>query len=92
MNTKAKGARNEHRSMELMERAGYFCIRSAASRSPWDFVGIGATDFVLGQSRTDRWPSREEMEDLKDFRCPPNTRKLIHVWRPRKRLPEVKEL
>ena len=31
MNAKAKGTRNEHRSMAVLEAAGYRCTRSAAS-------------------------------------------------------------
>ena len=31
MNAKRKGTRNEHRSIEILEAAGYRCIRAAAS-------------------------------------------------------------
>jgi Holliday junction resolvase len=44
MNAKAKGTRNEHRSMRLLEAAGYRCTRSAASLGEWDIVGIGSRD------------------------------------------------
>ena len=36
MNSKAKGSRNEHRSMALLEAAGYRCTRAAASLGAWD--------------------------------------------------------
>ena len=42
MNAKAKGTRNEHRSMRLLEAAGYRCTRSAASLGEWDIIGIGS--------------------------------------------------
>ena len=92
MNSKAKGSRNEHRSMRLLESAGYACTRAAASLGAWDVIGIGATDLVLVQCKTRDWPSAEEMEVLKLFRAPANARKLIHRWKDRVRLPDVKEL
>lgn len=92
MNCKRKGTRNEHRSMQLLEAAGYQCTRAAASLGTWDLVGIGSTDVVLCQVKTRDWPGSTEMEALKDFPAPPNARKLIHRWRARQRLPDIKEL
>ena len=52
MNTAGKGARNERRSMALLEAAGYQCTRAAASLGAWDLIGIGSTDVVLVQVKT----------------------------------------
>jgi Holliday junction resolvase len=92
MNTKAKGNRNEHRSIAVLEAAGYRCTRSAASLGEWDIVGIGSTDVVLVQVKSNDWPGRVEMETLRLFSVPPNARKLVHRWRDRQRLPDVREL
>jgi Holliday junction resolvase len=92
MNAKAKGTRNEHRSMRLLEAAGYRCTRSAASLGEWDIVGVSANAFVLVQCKTRDWPSAEEMEGLRAFRCPSNCRRLVHRWRDRQRLPDVREI
>jgi len=92
MNAKGKGTRNEHRSIRLLESAGYQCTRAAASLGAWDIVGIGSTDVVLVQCKTRDWPGSVEMETLKNFPCPPNCRRLIHRWRDRQRLPDTKEL
>lgn len=91
-NCKAKGTRNEHRSMAILEAAGYRCTRSAASLGEWDIVGIGTTDVVLVQCKTRDWPGNAEMETLSLFTVPPNCRKLVHRWRDHQRLPDVKEL
>jgi len=91
-NPKAKGTRNEHRSIAILEAAGYKCCRSAASLGDWDVIGIGATDFVLVQCKTRDWPGSAEMETLKMFQVPSNCKKLIHRWRHRQKLPDVKEL
>jgi len=92
MNTKAKGSRNEHRSIALLEAAGYRCTRSAGSLGEWDIIGIGSTDVVLCQVKTRDWPGTAEMEALKLFPAPANCRKLVHRWRDRQRLPDVREI
>lgn len=92
MKTKRKGSRNEHKSMTLLESAGYRCTRSAASLGVFDIVCISAADVVLVQTKTNRWPNRKEMERLKRFLHPPCARRLIHRWRDRQRMPDVKEL
>lgn len=90
--SKAKGARNERRSMAILEAAGYRCTRAAGSLGAWDVIGIGRTDIVLCQVKTRDWPSTVEMEALRDFQAPPNARKIVHRWRDRQRLPDVKEV
>jgi hypothetical protein len=92
VNAKAKGTRNEHRSMRLLEAAGYSVTRAAASLGAWDIIGIGSTDLVLCQVKTRDWPGLAEMEVLKLFAAPPNARKLVHRWRDRQRVPDVREL
>ena len=92
MNCKRKGTKNEHRSMAVLESSGYLCTRSAASLGAWDLVAISSKDILLVQCKTNRWPSAIELEAMENFPAPPNCRKLVHRWRPRKRLPDVKEL
>jgi Holliday junction resolvase len=92
MNAKRKGTKNEHRSMRLLEAAGYSCCRSAASLGEWDVVGIGPTDVILLQIKTRDWPGAAEMEQLRLFKCPANVKRLIHRWRDRQRLPDVREI
>jgi hypothetical protein len=59
--SKRKGARNEDRSIALLEASGYHCTRSSGSLGAWDIVAIGLTDTVLVQCKTNRWPSLVEM-------------------------------
>lgn len=92
MNSKAKGNRNEHRTMKLLEALGYRCTRAAASLGVFDVVGVGTNDFVLVQVKSNEWPRSDEMEQLREFVCPPNGKKLIHRWRDRVRMPDVKEI
>ena len=92
VNNKAKGSRNERRSMALLEAAGYSCTRAAASLGVFDIIGISSTDFVAIQVKSNRWPDAAETETLKSFPAPANCRKLVHRWRDRQRQPDVKEL
>ena len=87
MNGKAKGTRNEHRSIRLLEATGYACTCAAASLGAWDIIGIGSKDVVLVQVKTRDWPGSVELETLRLFSAPENARKLIHRWRDRQRLP-----
>lgn len=92
VNAKGKGTRQEHRSKALLEAAGYAVTRAAASLGAWDLVGVGTTDVVLVQVKTRDWPGTVEMETLRSFPCPPNCRRLVHRWRHRQRVPDVREL
>ncbi len=92
MNAKRKGSRNEHRSIRLLEAAGYACTRAAASLGVFDIIGVGSTDIVLCQVKSNRWPGVQEVEAIKAFICPPNACKLIHRWRDRQSAPDVKEV
>lgn len=92
MNAKRKGTRNEHRSIRLLEAAGYRCTRAAASLGAWDVIAIGSTDIILLQCKTRDWPGSVEMEQLRLFPAPANARKLIHRWRRGVATPDVKEV
>lgn len=92
MNCKAKGSRNERRSMALLEAAGYVCTKAGASLGVFDVIGIGSKDIVLVQTKSNRWPDSIEMEAIKNFIAPHNAKKLVHRWRDRQRLPDVREL
>lgn len=92
MNAKAKGSRNEHRTIRLLEAAGYLCTRAAASLGAWDVVAIGPLDVIVVQVKSNDWPGSVEMETLRGFRVPPGVRKLVHRWRDRQHTPDVREV
>lgn len=87
-----KGRKNEYRTMELLEASGYLCVRAAGSHSPFDVVGIGSTDIVLVQCKSNEWPSPAERETLAHIRVPTNARKLVHRWDDRARTPRLMEI
>lgn len=71
---------------------GYEVTRAAGSHGPWDLVGISDTDIVLVQVKLGTKPSGVELESLTFAKCPPNGRKLVHVWQERAHLPQVMEV
>ena len=90
---KRKGTAAEHKSMRLLEAAGYACTRAAASLGVFDVVAVSATDIVLCQVKSGReWPRPAEMEQIRLFACPPNARKIIHRWRDGEEFPDVREV
>ena len=92
MNTAKKGRKNEHRSRDLLEALGYRVMRSAGSLGPFDLVGLSATDLVAVQVKSNRPPGALEIREMQEYPVPPNCKKLLHVWKDRARLPEVRDL
>ena len=92
VNAKTKGTRNEHPSMRLLEAAGYAVTRAAASLGAWDIIAVSSRDVVLLQVKTRDWPGSVEMETLRSFAARHFCRKLVHRWRDRQRVPDVREL
>jgi len=92
MKAKAKGSRNERRTIAILETAGYTCMKAGASLGVFDVIGIGSQDIVLCQVKSNRWPLEAEMEALRLFQAPTNARKLVHRWRDRQRTPDVREV
>ena len=89
---KAKGAKNERRSIALLEGAGYRCTRSGGSLGVWDVIGIGHLGIVLCQVKTRDWPGTEEMVALRAFPCPSNCTKLLHRWRDGQPVPDIRTI
>ena len=80
MNTKAKGTRNEHKTMRCLEAIGYACTRAAASLGLWDVIAIGAHDVRCIQVKSNRWPGSVEMEALELFECPRCVSREVWRW------------
>lgn len=89
---RAKGRRNEWRSRQILEAAGYTVIRAGGSLGEWDLIGFRADGGMLVQVKTRDWPGRIEMEILREFIAPPHFVKLVHRWRDRERTPDVQTL
>ena len=92
MNTKRKGNRNEHRSIAILKAEGYACCRSAASLGVFDIIGIGSSDIVMVQAKSNRWPSPAELSRIRAFPAPENCRRIVHRWVDRQTEPDTMEV
>lgn len=78
--------------MAVLEAAGYQTLRSAGSHGPFDVIGISRTDILLVQVKCNRWPNPAELEGIREYPCPANTRKIIHRWDDYATQPRVQEI
>lgn len=92
MDTSRKGRRREYQSRRYLEAQGYTVIRSAASLGRFDLVAVGPADVLLVQVKANRWPSARELAELRALPTPANCRRLVHRWRDRANVPDVREL
>jgi len=92
MNAKAKGSRNERRTIALFEALGYVCCKAGGSLGMFDIIAINAAETVCIQVKSNRQPGVIEMEGLKMFKKHPNCRVLVHRWDDYARLPKVIEV
>lgn len=90
MNTKAKGSRNEHKAMRILEASGYACTRAAASLGVFDIVAVGPQGTRLVQVKSNRWPNSLEMETIELFPVHKQCTKEIWRFMDYARAPEIK--
>lgn len=89
MNAKAKGNRQEHKAMRILEAAGYSCCRSAASLGAWDIIAVNGQGLRLIQVKSNRPPAPAERETLALFQAPPGATREVWVFHDRRREPTI---
>ncbi len=79
MTAKQKGYRTERKAMGILRRSDFYVVRSGGSLGPFDLVALRRDAVLLIQCKTNRGPSSEEMERIRDFsRVLPNV--TCEVW------------
>jgi len=90
MNATHKLARDISRSIQVLEGSGYRCIRiSGGAFGEFDIIGLSSTDVMLCKSCRGKPPWAGTIAELRHVIAPPNTRRMVHRWLPRARLPQV---
>ena len=92
INTAAKGRRLEHKTIRVLEAAGYRCTRAAGSKGVWDIVAIGPAGIRLVQVKANSAPGPLEREQMEMFEAPPSCTKEYWVWKDKAREPIIKIL
>ena len=77
--TYAKDCRLENRARTILEKQGYYVIRSAGSKGIIDLVAIKWTHIKLIQVKS-RGISKAEIDAILDLRVPQNVHKEIWLW------------
>lgn len=82
INTKSKGARNERKAMKLLEATGWYCVRAAGSFGLFDIVAVHPVIPYVRciQVKTNKKPSKGEIELIKEFTLPQNFTKELWVF------------
>lgn len=89
-NPKAKGSRNERRTRDYyLERGATHVIKAAGSLGMLDLVAFKDDECLLIQVKSNRPPSRKEMETLRTLVPPPYCRKYLVVWKDYQREPII---
>jgi hypothetical protein len=81
INTTAKGARLERKTIEIMKADGFECMRSAASKGPFDVVCFRYDVVKCIQVKANRMPGKKEMDNLKSIILPEACQKIIFVFK-----------
>ena len=89
MNTKAKGTRLEHKTMDYLEAIGYLTTRSAASLGAFDVIAVGPIGVRLIQVKANRAPGPPEREQMEAISVPDNCTIEYWVWKDYARKPIV---
>lgn len=80
MNAKAKGTRNEHKTIVWLEERGWLCTRSAASLGLFDVVGFNENNIVAAQVKSNHIAGPEERRAIEAFAAPANVLRLLFTW------------
>jgi Holliday junction resolvase len=90
------GRRAEYRTMELLEKAGFLCIRAAGSKGPADVVAIGNGPPLLVQVKRESSRKRGlndvEREKLEGVARRYHCIVMVHTWKKHARQPIVEEI
>lgn len=90
---KAKGSRQERRTIVALEAAGYHCTKAGGSLGVWDVIAIGPNDIRLVQVKSNRPPGKAEMERMRAFQSPRCCcTKELWIWIDHQRLPKIIQL
>lgn len=89
MNNYNKGRAREYRSMAILEAAGCDAFRMAGSHGAWDVIGVSDMGVVLVQCKLNVWPTKDEIEAMKQARCPTTGLKMLHYYTRGRHAPEV---
>lgn len=76
-----KGKRAEFRCRNSLRDMGYSAELSSASKGPFDVYAHNDKEWVVCQVKAGGKPPKAEMDNLRRIVVPPNTRKLVYIYK-----------
>lgn len=92
LNTARKGARLERKVADFYAKQGYRCMRSAASKGPFDLVAYNRVNVLFIQVKSNGWPGSAEIQRIQDEAVPIMAQKLVVRWDDYQSAPQVREI
>lgn len=95
MNCKAKGCRNERKAKAILEKQGYdLILKAGGSLGLFDLIAISVDhDYaLLVQVKSNRNPTKVEMNRLTAFQIPKFCRKQVWLFKDYRKEPLILEL
>jgi Holliday junction resolvase len=89
MNAKQKGARRERQARTILERAGYYVVKTGGSLGISDLVALGPAGARLVQVKSNEKPRPVERERLELFPWLPYCSKEVWIFFDRQREPAI---
>jgi hypothetical protein len=80
INAKRKGARNELKTRDWLEKRGYKVTKSGGSLGEFDLIAINKWSVLLVQVKSNRNAPPKERKAIEDFVCPICCEKEIWIW------------
>jgi Holliday junction resolvase len=90
-----KGRNYEYKTIQLLKKQGYYCVRSAGSHKVIDIVaflqgeGLEADIIKVIQVKSGNSPYKQDLAKLKKLFLPYTVSKELWLWKPRKKEPMV---
>jgi len=85
--------KSEVRTKEWLRKNGFSFIRSGRSHGIWDFWACDGQEMWFIQAKCNQAPRRPEMARLVAFNnYPKGCKKVIFIWKARKRHPIIREV
>lgn len=87
-----KGRRHEYRAKEMWEKEGAFVARAAGSKGVADLVAVKNGQAFLIQVKTNRKPSKNEVERLIEAAAKCGAFAVVMIWDQREKAWKIDEI
>ena len=89
----SKGKNSERKARILLQKQGYYVMRSGGSKGVFDLCAIKKDDLKLIQVKTNGFITKKEKEKIINFNnCPSNAKKELWIFYDKNKIPKIIEM